>query len=80
MKEIRAGFSPRLRPKEEFPQAPKGKELTRVCGELVFVSAKGDESRHGNSPYTRTQLDEIAEIIKKRRESYIDSSESSGGW
>lgn len=63
MNERRPGFAPVIHQKEKVPEVPIGKEMTRVDGKLIMVTAKGiSEPYYGNSPYTLRQLCEIYHI------------------
>ena len=67
--ENRPGFTPKLRPGEQMPVPPEGKDVTRVDGKLVFVSAKSpDESYVGKSAYTKQQLQEIVAIKRENND------------
>ena len=60
MNERRLGFAPVIHQKEKVPKIPVGKEITRIDGKLVIVTAKSaTEPYYGNSPYTLRQLCEI---------------------
>ncbi len=67
--ENRQGFAPKLRPGEVAPRVGLNKDITRVNGKLVVVSArKPDESYVGNSAYTERQLNEVVSIMHKMTE------------
>lgn len=73
MNERRSGFTPRIRPKEEIPEVPTGKELTRVDGKLIIVTAKDiNEPYYGNSQYTLRQICEIyhAKVLNEMKKLY----------
>lgn len=71
MKEHSNPIAPNLRPGEVMPPAPEGKVPTRFYGEIVFVSARGDDDKsYGNSPYTETQVQELEGI--RVAKTYLD--------
>lgn len=57
----------RKRPNEIVPEPPEGMEVARLHGQLVFVSMRFvGESRVGNTPYTRRQLDDLRGLVTDR--------------